>query len=348
MTYKNYTAIIRRSLLPILFVGVSTVFGTPLDSLRTEQIDGKLFIIHQVDQGETLYALSRRYKTSIPNIISHNPSAKMDLKVGAMMKIPLSAPSAIDGSEMISHQVKSKETLFSIAHLYEVKVGDIKSWNNLTTNELSIGQNIYVKSSVKPVISITKIDSNIYATHQLQKGETLYSLSKKYKTSVDQLRSWNNLQDNTLSIRQLLIVGKKAIPTLNEVYNTKIGRDSISVDSTTNVVPTEVGSQTDITQTSDRVKNIHGYEEIIETGIGELIPGSTETRKYLGFHRTAKIGTIMKVRNEMNNIMVYVRIIGRIPNTGDNKKVLLKISKAAYDRLGVIDPRFRVEVSYMP
>ena len=56
----------------------------------------------------------------------------------------------------------------------------------------------------------------------------------------------------------------------------------------------------------------------------------------------------MQVKNEMNNQTVFVRVVGTIPNTGDNAKVILKISKKAYDRLGAVDSRFPVELSYIP
>jgi hypothetical protein len=50
----------------------------------------------------------------------------------------------------------------------------------------------------------------------------------------------------------------------------------------------------------------------------------------------------------MNDQTVFVRVVGPIPPTGDNGKLLLKISKKAYDRLGAVDSRFPVEVSYIP
>lgn len=347
MTYNIRSDLFRKILLLALFIGVIPSFASPLDSLRTEQIDGKLFIIHQVDQRETLYAISRRYKISVPSIISHNQSVQLNLKVGILIKVPLANPIAkISTKGMISHEVKQKETLFSLAKQYEVEVSEIKMWNNLVTNELKIGQVLYIKPSLKPIQDTIPIDTSNKTTHVLQQGETLYSLSKKYEVSIDQLRNWNNLEENNLSIGQVMIVGERLAQETKQVEIIPIKMESIVIDSVKTTIIESV--PTDTTHTFKQVANIHGFEEIVEYGIGEMIPGSTESRKYLGLHHTAKVGTIMKVRNEMNDKMVFVRIIGRIPNTGDNKKILLKISKAAYDRLGIIDPRFRLEISYMP
>ena len=56
----------------------------------------------------------------------------------------------------------------------------------------------------------------------------------------------------------------------------------------------------------------------------------------------------MRVRNEMNGQEVFVRIIGKLPDTGENRNILIKISRAAYDQLGAIDARFRVTISFIP
>jgi hypothetical protein len=48
----------------------------------------------------------------------------------------------------------------------------------------------------------------------------------------------------------------------------------------------------------------------------------------------------------MNNREVFVRVMGKLPDTALTDKLIIRISKSAYDRLGAIDQRFRVEVTY--
>lgn len=50
------------------------------------------------------------------------------------------------------------------------------------------------------------------ATHTVEKGETLYSISRNYKTSVEQLKKWNNLKSTTLNIGQKLSIGSLTAP----------------------------------------------------------------------------------------------------------------------------------------
>ena len=56
----------------------------------------------------------------------------------------------------------------------------------------------------------------------------------------------------------------------------------------------------------------------------------------------------MQIKNEMNDLSVFVRVIGKIPDTDDNRNVLIKFSKVAYDRLGAINEQFPVEITYHP
>ena len=86
---------------------------------------------------------------------------------------------------------------------------------------------------------------------------------------------------------------------------------------------------------------------MVESGLGAPIENST-TEKYLALHKTAPVGTIMQVRNIMNGQSVYVRVIGHLPETGDNANMLVRLSPRAVQKLGTSDSRFRVETNYIP
>ncbi len=65
-------------------------------------------------------------------------------------------------------------------------------------------------------------------------------------------------------------------------------------------------------------------------------------------HKTAPVGTIMQVKNAGNGQSVYVRVIGKLPDTGENNNILVRLSPRAVQKLGTNDSRFRVETSYVP
>lgn len=329
-------------MLALLF---STLLFTaaPSDSLRTETINGKVFVIHQVGEKETLYGLSKRYGAAIPAILEFNPTADAGLEVGQLLKIPYEPRAIVKPANGGVHKVAAKETLFSIARLYNVSVDDIKAWNNLKDANLALGQELVVR---KPAAALPDVQKNTVPTemksmktvHVVEAGETLFSISKKYNIPLQQLREWNNLAGNELKVGQSLVLAQP----MNQPAQ------SVPAQTTpaTTVTPVQVVKPAEPAATLKVSQSVISTDEVKESGLAEVIEGSEGNRKYLAFHRTAKTGSILKVKNELNGREVFVRVAGMLPDTGNNDKVVIKVSKSAYERLGAIDARFRVEVTY--
>ena len=73
----------------LILAGVSFFHPhTHLDSLGVETVNGKVFVIHKVDEKETLYAIARRYGATVDAIKSSNPGLSSSLEVGQILKIP--------------------------------------------------------------------------------------------------------------------------------------------------------------------------------------------------------------------------------------------------------------------
>ncbi len=89
-----------------------------------------------------------------------------------------------------------------------------------------------------------------------------------------------------------------------------------------------------------------GFKNLKELGQAELIEGTGGHKKYLVLHRSAPIGTIMRVKNEENNATIFARVVGTLPETGDNSKLVIKLSQAAFDQLKAVNGRFPVEIMY--
>ncbi len=87
--------------------------------------------------------------------------------------------------------------MYGIANKYNTTVDTLKSFNNLSSNLLSIGQTLKIPSLSEEV-------STSYTTYTVVSGDSLYSIAKKYNTTVDTLKSFNNLSSNLLSIGQTL------------------------------------------------------------------------------------------------------------------------------------------------
>ena len=247
----------------------------------------------------------------------------------------------------IVHQVESKETLYSLARRYHTQVSEIEKVNPTLRDGLKVGQTLRIPYT-------SDAGQDVQSTyHTVTSQQTMYSIAATYGISLDQLREWNNLTGTDLNVGQKLIIGKAGEPVNAQESDASQSEDQDNpttyaqiedildkeVPPTIIVAPNEVGK--------DRiVKQENGFTEVLENGLAQVIEDSKDTRKYLALHKTAPVGTILQIRNEMNNLRVFVRVIGQLPDTGNNVKILLKISKAAYDRLGAIDARFPVVVTY--
>ncbi len=336
------------------------------DSLRLETVNGQTFIVHLVGEKETLFGLSKRYGVTVARILEFNPTADGGIEAGQLLKVPYVPKGRTQTAEGTVHKVQPKETLFSISRMYNVSVDDIKSWNNLKDNALSVGQDILIrKGTVVTNVTTTQpaatqgknqAPQTLKMTHTVAPGETLFSISKTYGITVDQIKTWNGIQNNELKVSQVIYVAQPMFQP-GETTKTTTPTTTTTTPSSTTVQVTRQESTpavTTSTTTQPAVagqpvkisESVLGTDEVHELGLAELIEGTEGNRKYLALHRTAKPGSILKVRNELNNREVFVRVAGSLPNTGVNDKLVIKISKSAYDRLGGVDAKFRVEVTY--
>lgn len=144
-----------------------------------------------VKSGDSLYSIANKYNTTVNELKSLNNLSNNTLSIGQVLKLP-KVDEIVTVNEYI---VKSGDSLYSIAKKYNTSVDELKSLNNLTSNMLSVGQKLN--------IPVTEEVSNVYT---VKSGDNLYSIARKFNTTVNEIKSKNNLSSNTLSIGQKLII----------------------------------------------------------------------------------------------------------------------------------------------
>ena len=280
-----------------------------------------------------------------------------------------------------THKVKRGENLSTIAKKYKVTVAELKSWNSLSSDKVMIGQalKIITKQAVatkqtssepkveekgevkkeepkvasqkaeepkenKEVVFVSTKSSTVNAkasgewiSHTVKSGESLFSLSKQYGSSIEELIQWNALSSNNLKVGQSIKVGRAAtdvavVPVVAEV----------KIQPTVTVA--EPMQETTVPNTS--VNTSGGFTNTKESGLAEVIPGTEASKKYLVLHRNAPVGSVIRVKNEENDLTIFARVVGVLPETGDNSKVLIKLSQAAFEQLKGVNTRFPVEILY--
>ena len=147
---------------------------------------------YKVIAGDTLYSIANKLDTTVSELKKINNLSNNLLSVGQLLKIPTKV---VDVGDTELYQVKSGDTLYSIANKYNISVNELKTLNNLTNNNLSIGQLLNVPSGLSLVNS-----------YIVEKGDTLYSIAKKFDISVNKLKEYNNLTNNLLSVGQKILI----------------------------------------------------------------------------------------------------------------------------------------------
>ena len=113
------------------------------------------------------------------------------------------------GGFIKTYTVKAGDSLYKIASLYQTSVNAIIDLNNLTSNNLSIGQVLKIPSD-----KTTTPPTTSSITYTVKSGDSLYKIANQFNTTVDAIKSLNNLTSNNLSIGQSL-----KIPTTKATNN---------------------------------------------------------------------------------------------------------------------------------
>ena len=123
------------------------------------------------------------------------------MEILSITTIVKSSGSKNDG-DYTYHRVKRGETLSSIAEDYKVSISSLQGWNNISDNKIIAGEDLKIGKSSG---SNSQLSKDGY--HIVEKGESLYSIAKQYNTSVQKLKSLNNLSSSRIVIGQKLKVG---------------------------------------------------------------------------------------------------------------------------------------------
>lgn len=364
------------SVFAFLF-SLSAANASTRDSIGVENHNGKKLIIHQVVAKDTYYSIARRYNVVPKDVMNFNDSKF--LQIGVIIKVPTNvpfsgtqnqSPIAPNGSDdmLADHIVQKKENLNMLAEKYGTTVNEIKRVNNLNSINLQIGQvlkipgkpvsQVPVQTAQVPVAQPKKEETPIktwippenrykkpeqvpgkkepvqekpeeLVVHTVASNETMYSIATTYKMTMDQLKAKNDLSDNSLRVGQKLLIrgqyplknapGIEHIDTLNSIKDPALRYPA----------------------------SRYGLNQMDEKGTGIWIADADlDPSKMLVLHRSAPIGTVMKITNPMTNRSTFAKVVGKFTENESTKDVIIVMTKAVADALGVLDKRFFCNLTY--
>jgi len=219
---------------------VLSVSGISQETPVVHKINGKKVYLHVVEPGNTLYGISKLYSVPIAIIEAENPILKEEgLKVNQTLLIQVNDANKKEltavveqSNDFITHQVQPKETLYSICKHYNVELSEVLAHNPEVEKEgLKSGSEIRIpikEATVKEKQHVEVANYDTLEGHIVQKGETLYALSKKYNVSVDELKEANNSLPFGLKEGMVIRVPGSKVDIPDDVLNEL---DSILADS---------------------------------------------------------------------------------------------------------------------
>lgn len=246
-----------------------------------------------------------------------------------------------------SHLVTQGETLYSLSKRYETTVAELLRLNpELSNYNLPLGKILRVPLHINKQGSLRgqegeKIDKPIM--YKVEKGETVFSISKKFNSDVNTVLMWNDLSEPAIREGQDLIVGYE-VPDMKVIgplapEEKKPGGIPQENQELTTVLPAE----------SEIAKEPIGNDHLTmhqEKGIAKWSHSGYDDGNFYALHATALPGTEITIRNLMNSKTLNVKVIGRLPATPENEKVLIRISESAAKKLNVLDEKFLAEITY--
>ena len=166
---------------------------------------------YTVKAGDTVYGISKQFGVEAIDISTLNNLNGSVIQIGQVLKIPTKTGSNPNG--LFTYTVKKGDSLYSIARVYETTVDEIKKLNKLSSNSLSIGQQLLI-----PETDFSVTTKPNYTTYTVKRGDTLYSISKQYNIPINTIIVDNALQNNVLSIGQVLNIRVPTETLVEECY----------------------------------------------------------------------------------------------------------------------------------
>ena len=227
------------------------------------------------------------------------------------------------------YTVKSGDSLWSIANKYNTTVNELKSLNNLSSNILQVGQILVLPSSTN--------DDNSGNTYTVKLGDSLWSIANKYNTTVNELKSLNNLSSDVLQIGQVLSVPSNSV-SVGNTYTVKSGD---SLWSIANKYNTTVSNLKSLNNLSSDVLQIG---QVLNVPSNSVSMGNTYTVKSGDslWNVANRYGISVAELKSLNNLSSDVLQIGQVLNVPSSNNVYIVKSG---DSLWSIANRYGTSVS---
>ena len=158
-------------------------------------------VYYTVKRGDTLYSIASQFSTTVQKLKSLNNLTSNNLQIGQVLLVTEKTY-----PDVSTYTVEKGDTLYGIANKFSTTVQAIKKINNLTTNTLLPGQQIYIPTPSTPTPTqptnppVPQEPETPYLIYTIQRGDSLWKISQKYDIPVNDIIAFNNLSSVNLKI----------------------------------------------------------------------------------------------------------------------------------------------------
>lgn len=262
---------------------------------------------------------------TIPNVIP-TPAPPV-VKSTASPIVENAKPVMTSDMVPVYHKVEKKETLYQISQQAKVSIDDIKKWNKLTVDGVNEGANLIVG-------------------YKKRTEET----TPQTNSSVTVVKS--NATTNNAAVAEKPVV-KDEIPTPTKpplIEKPAVNPTIVKAEENPESDPTKIvrnfnGGKFGIAYGTQHNGNV---PSISESGVAAIFKSTSgwNDGKYYCLHNTAPAGTIIKITSKNTQKFVYAKVLDVIPDLKQNEGLLIRLSNAAADELGVSSETFNVTLNY--
>lgn len=215
--------------------------------------------------------------------------------------------------------VQKGDSLWSIARKLNTSVAELKALNNLTSNNLSVGQVLKTPSS--------NTENDNQTTYTVVKGDSLYKIAQKFNVTVQDLINLNNITSTNLSIGQVLQV-KGTVPSKEETTYTVVKGDSLyAIANKYKVSVQDIIDANNLKSTALRV----GQKLIIPTQItNDLYTVKSGDSLYKIANQYGVTVEDLKKENNLTNNNLSVGQVLKIPSTNNYQTYTVKSGDSLY------------------
>jgi LysM repeat protein len=305
---------------------------------------------HEITVGQTFFGIARQYNLPVSELMKANPGVAADsIRPGQVLLIPILNGSSVRPTDNAPANFNPQPFTHSRkAVAAQVPQAEVKPATPAVVTQPSAS----MTSSAQDGSNAEQV-----LFHLVEEKQTLYAIARLYGVRTEEIIEWNKLPDNNIQIGSKLLIKTSAAVKTEIVELSGAGdalRDPIANIDTKSIATHKAavpqnGLQDQLYQSFLDAKSRNQAVSAGRYSISWLKSNSDKMSSgYFALHKSAPVGTIIKVTNLVSKKYVFVKVIGKLPESADNISIQMRMSEQAQRDLQFNGEKAYVELEFYP